>query len=147
MVEFNHLPRSNDKICDNDVFADRFRCQLTTFEIRILVSQSRFLHANMAYEIAAAKITARICRNSHCFSGFDRIVFIRLPTLNDKIYDNEAFADRFRYQLTMFEIRIFIGLSRVLHDHIAYEIVISKIITVNLHDVGNDLPCRTLVKS
>ena len=62
------------------------------------------------------------------------------------MYDDEDFADRFRFQFTMFEMRILIGLSRLFHDHIVYEIVISKITTVNLHDVGNDLSCRTVVK-
>ena len=49
------------------------------------------------------------------------------------MYDDEVFADRFCYQLTMFEMHILIGLSRRHHDHIAYEIVLSKIATANLH--------------
>ena len=36
----------------------------------------------------------------------------------------------------MFEIRVMIGLSRLLDDYIVREIVISKITTVNLQDVG-----------
>ena len=50
--------------------------------------------------------------------------------------DDNTFADRFRFQLTMFEGHITIGLSRLLDDHIVDVIVISKIITVNLQDVG-----------
>ena len=42
------------------------------------------------------------------------------------MYDDIAFADRFRYQLTMFEVFAFMGLSRRLDTHIAYEIVIYK---------------------
>ena len=41
------------------------------------------------------------------------------------MYDGQILAGRFRFQLTMFEISI--GLSRLLHAHIAYEIAISKI--------------------
>ena len=53
---------------DDDVFADRFRYQLTMLEIRLLVRLSRLLHAHIVYEIAAAEITAEICRISHCLS-------------------------------------------------------------------------------
>ena len=37
------------------------------------------------------------------------------------MYDDAGFADGFRYQLTMFEIRVLIGLSRLLYGHVAYE--------------------------
>ena len=43
------------------------------------------------------------------------------------MYDDVVFDDRFRYQLTMFEVCILIGLSRLLETHIAYEIAIYKI--------------------
>ena len=62
------------------------------------------------------------------------------------MHDDDVFAGRFRFQLTMFEVRILIGLSRLLHAHIAYEIVISKITSGNMHDVGNDIPCRIVEK-
>ena len=42
--------------------------------------------------------------------------------------DDAAFADRIRYQLTMFAIRVLIGLYRLIHTHIAYEIDNAKII-------------------
>ena len=44
------------------------------------------------------------------------------------MYDNAVFADRFRYQLTMFVIRILIWLSRLLRAHIAHELDTAKII-------------------
>ena len=44
------------------------------------------------------------------------------------MYDDAFFADRFRYQLTMFGIRVLIWLSRLLHAHIAYGIDTAKII-------------------
>ena len=47
------------------------------------------------------------------------------------MYDDMVFADRFRYQLTIFEMCILIELSRLLDTHIAYEIVIKNIITGN----------------
>ena len=43
------------------------------------------------------------------------------------MYDVAVFADRFRYQLTMFRIRVLIGISRLIHTHIAYEIDTAKI--------------------
>ena len=49
--------------------------------------------------------------------------------------DDNILADRFRYQLTMCDMPITIGLSRILGDHIVHIIVISKITTVNLQDV------------
>ena len=52
------------------------------------------------------------------------------------MYDDDIFADRFPYQLTMSEVTIRIASSRLLHDHIVHEIVISQITTVNLQDVG-----------
>ena len=55
-------------MCNDEVFVDRFRYQWTVFEIGVFVRLSRFLHAHIAYEIAAAKITAGICRISHCFA-------------------------------------------------------------------------------
>ena len=44
------------------------------------------------------------------------------------MYDAVVFADRFRYQLTVLGIPVLIGLSRLLHDHIAYEIDTAKIV-------------------
>ena len=42
------------------------------------------------------------------------------------MYDDAVYANRFRYQLTMFEMFIFIRLSRLLDTHVAYEIAIQK---------------------
>ena len=44
------------------------------------------------------------------------------------MYDDAVFANRFRYQLTMFAIRVLIWQSPVLHAHIAYVIDTDKII-------------------
>ena len=44
------------------------------------------------------------------------------------MYDDAVSADRFRYQLTIFGIRVLIGRSRLLRAHIAYEIDTDKII-------------------
>ena len=45
------------------------------------------------------------------------------------MYDAIVLADRFRYQLTVFGIPVLIGLSQLLHAHIAYELDTAKIIT------------------
>ena len=46
------------------------------------------------------------------------------------MYDDAVFACRFLCQLTMFGIRLFLGLTLNLHAHIAYEIDTAKIIAV-----------------
>ena len=57
------------------------------------------------------------------------------------MFDDAVFADRFRYQLTMYGFRVLIGLARLLHDDIAYEIDTAKInaeffrISYFLHDL------------
>ena len=62
------------------------------------------------------------------------------------MYDDMVFDDRFRYQLTMFEVCILIWLSRLLYTQLAYEIAIYKITTGNWLDAENDLSCMTVVK-
>ena len=57
------------------------------------------------------------------------------------MFEDAVFSDRFRYQFTMFGIRLLIALSRLLHAHIAYEIDTAKInaefsrISYLLHDL------------
>ena len=63
-------------------------------------------------------------RISCWFAWIDTLEFIRLPGPNDKIYDDVVFAERFRYQLTMYEAYILIWQLRLLDTHIAYEKVI-----------------------
>ena len=48
--------------------------------------------------------------------------WIQSPAVQmNKMYADVVFADRFRYPLTIFGYRVLIGLSRLLHAHIAYE--------------------------
>ena len=61
-----------------------------------------------------------ILPNFLLFAWFDTLEFNSLPCSNNKKYDDADFADRFRYQLAMFGIRILIWLSWLLHAHIAY---------------------------
>ena len=110
-VEFNRLPCLKDEIYDDQGFSGRLCCQLTMFEIRVLVRLSRVLRAHIPYEIAFAKITAEICRISHCLAWFDAVEFNRLPSPNDKMYDVEVFAGQLRNQLAMLEIRALIAFS------------------------------------
>ena len=102
---------------DDAVFADRFRYQLAIFTFRLLVGLTRLLHAHIAYDTA-------FCRIFYCFARFDTVEINRMPCQNNKTYDDMVFADRFRYELTMFKVCIFTGLSRLLDTHISYEIVI-----------------------
>ena len=71
----------------------------------------------------------RYCKNHRSnfsnfllFTRFETVEFNRLPCPNNKLYDDSVFADRFRYEWTMFWIPVLICLSRLLHAHIAYEI-------------------------
>ena len=61
-----------------------------------------------------------ILPNILLFAWFDTLKCNRLPYSNNKIYDDADFADRFRYQLATFGIRVLIWLSWLLHAHIAY---------------------------
>ena len=72
---------------------------------------------------------AEILQIFYCLAWFDTVEFnwMRVQKTN-KMYDNAVLADRFHCQLTMFRIRVLIGLSRLVHAHIAYEIDTAKII-------------------
>ena len=61
----------------------------------------------------------------------DSVEFNCLPSPNNKMYDDAVYAGQFRYQLTMFEVFILIGLSRLLDIHVEYEIAILKTTTGN----------------
>ena len=70
----------------------------------------------------------RYCQNHRCilpnfllFAWLHMVEFNRLPCQNDKMYDDVVFPYRFRYPLTIFGNRVLIGLSRLLHAHIANE--------------------------
>ena len=65
-----------------------------------------------------------ILPNFLLFEWFYTVVFNQLPCPNNKMYDAVVFADRFRYQSTMFQVCTWIMLSRLLDTHIAYELVI-----------------------
>ena len=84
-------------MCDDDVSNNSFRFQLIMFEIRELIKQFRLLHDYIVCGIAVAKITARICRISHCLHDLIRLNSIVLPNPNDRMYDDEVFVGRFRY--------------------------------------------------
>ena len=49
-----------------------------------------------------------ILPNFLLFAWFDTVAFNRLLCSNNKMYDDVVFHDRFRYQLTMFEVCILI---------------------------------------
>ena len=121
--EFIRLTCPNDKRYDYVVFAIQFRCQFPIFQFRALLWLSWYLHAYNTYERDTSKITAPFFRLSYCFAWFDTIEFNCLPCPNDIIYDDVDCADRFRYQLTMYDAYILIGLLRHLDTDIAYETI------------------------
>ena len=51
---------------DDAVLANRFHYQLTMFGIRVLIWQSRYFHAHIAYVIDTDKIIAAFFRISYC---------------------------------------------------------------------------------
>ena len=99
-LEFSRWQCSNNKMCDDAVFALRFHYQLTMFRIRVFIGLSQLLHANIAYVIDSSKIFAAFLMNFLLFGWFDTVEFNRLPCSNNKMYDDVVFDDRFRYQLT-----------------------------------------------
>ena len=83
----------------------------------------------------------QFCRFFYCLEWFDTVEFNRLLCPDNEMHDDVVFADRFRCQLTMFGIHVLIGLSRLLHAHIAYEIDTSNIIAAffQISDCLHDL--------
>ena len=64
------------------------------------------------------------------------------------MYDDNILADRFSYQLTMFEMPITIGLCRLLHDHILNEIVILQDMgTTPMQDCSETTVCTELAET
>ena len=79
-------------------------------------------------------IRNRYCQNNRSilpnfllFAWFHTVEFNRLPCWKNKIYNNIVLADRSRYPLTMFGNLALIGLSGLLHAHIAYETDTAKL--------------------
>ena len=70
----------------------------------------------------------QFCRFLYCLAWSDTVEFNWMPSPNSMMYDNAVFANRFHCHLTMFGIGVLIGLSWLLHAHIAYEIDTAKII-------------------
>ena len=109
---------------DDVIFADRFPYQLTMLGIRVVIGLSRLLRDHIGYEIDTEKNRLSILPKFLSFACFDTVELNRLQCSNIKMYDDPVFADRFRYRLTMFEVCILIGLSRLLKTHVAYETAI-----------------------
>ena len=54
-----------NEMYDDAVFANRFHYQMTMFAIRVLIWQTRFFHADIAYVIDTDKIIAAFFRISY----------------------------------------------------------------------------------
>ena len=103
---------------EDAVFDDRFRCQLVMFRIRLLTGLSGILHAHIAYEIDTAKLIAEFCQMSYCLHDLIRLNSF-VCYVQTSIYTTMFFfVGRFRYQLTMFEVGIFIWLFRHLYTQL-----------------------------
>ena len=81
-VEFNRLSYPNNKMCDDAVFADRFRYQLTMLGIWLLTWLSRLIHVYIAYEIDTDKIIAAFLRISYCLHDLIRSLLYGVSSTN-----------------------------------------------------------------
>ena len=90
--------------------------------IRKLLVLDGSLHYEQCVQYAA------IMQIFYCLPWFDIVEFNCLPCPNNEMYDDAGFADRCRYQLIMFEIRVLIGYLDFLVLKIAYEMDTAKII-------------------
>ena len=61
---------------DDAVLANRIHYQLPMFGIRVLIWQSRFFHAHIAYVIDTDKIIAAFFRISYCLIDLIRLISI-----------------------------------------------------------------------
>ena len=120
-AEFNRLSCPNNKMYDDAVFADRFRCQLTMLEIHEVIGLSRLVHANIAYDIVTTNIIAALCRISYSLHDFIRMSSIvcyvkraRCMMVWFSMIDSDI-------NWLMFEVCILIGLSLLLDTPIAYK--------------------------
>ena len=120
-AELNRLSCPNNKMYDDAVFADRFRYQLTMFEIREVIGLSRLVHTNITYEIVTTKIIAALCRISyslHDLLGMNSIVCHVKRARCMMVWFSMIDSD---INWLMFEVCILIGLSLLLRIPIAYK--------------------------
>ena len=140
-VEFNRLLCPDNEMYDDAVFADRFRYQLSMFEIRILIWLSRLLHAHIAYEIDTSNIIAAFCRISYCLHNL-----IRLNSIVCDVQTTRCTTMWFSMINSDINWLCLKCAYWFLDTHIACKIAIWKITTGNWHDAWNDLSCRTVAK-
>ena len=122
-VEFNRLPCSINKMYDDAV-------SQVDSAINWLCLEFEYWYGYLDFFMLILHID-RFCQNLRSilpnfllFEWFDTVEFNRHPCSNNKMYFDVVFDDLFRCQLTMFEVCILIGLSRLLDTHISYEIAI-----------------------
>ena len=123
-VDFNRLPCPNNEMYGDAVFAIRFLISIgclwnACIDVAIWTPSCSYCLWNRYSQNHRS-----ILPNFLLFARFDTLAFNRLPWSNNKVYDDAVFADRFRYNLTMFGMCILIRLSRLLSTHIAYDIAI-----------------------
>ena len=128
-VEFNRLPCPKNEMHDDAFFANPFHYQLTMFEIRVLIWQSRFFHAHIAYVINTDKIIAAFFRISYCLLDLIRLnsIVCHVQTTRYTMIQISLIDPAINW---LFGIRVLIWLSWLLHAHIAYISDGDKIIAV-----------------
>ena len=127
-VEFNRLLCPNEKMYNDVIFADRSRYPLTMSGNRVLIKLSRLLHDHIVYETDTAKIIAAFCRISYCLYDYIRLnsICYRVKTLRCTMMQFSLIDSVIHWLCSV--IGIWIVLSWLLHDQIAYEIDTAKII-------------------
>ena len=126
-VECNRLLYPNEKMYNDVIIADRFRCPLTMFGYRHMDRVNSTTSSSYCVWNRYCQNHRRILPYFLLFVWLYTVVFNRLPCPSDKIYDDVVFSDRILYSLTMFEM-ILIALCRLVFAHIAYETDTAKII-------------------
>ena len=125
IVEFNRLLCPNNRMYDDEIFADRFRYPLAKFGNGLFIGLSRLLNAHIAYEVDSAKIIAAFDRITYCL--YDLYGWIQSPAISKRQELRWcSFAVPFSYPLALFWYRVLIGFSRLLHARFAFEIDTAK---------------------
>ena len=108
---------------DDAAFDDLISLSIGYVWNSVLLGLARLLRSHIAYKIDTAKMIAAFYPISYFLHHLIRLNSIVCHVETTR-YTMVVFDYRFRYQLTMVEVCILIGLARLLDIDIAYEVAI-----------------------
>ena len=121
--EFNRLPCSNNKICDDADFADRFRYQLAMFGIRVFISYlDSFMLILHIYQMIPKSSQHSAELPIVCMIWYDWIQSSAMFKQQDVRWYGIQWSTLISIDY-VWSVYIH-GLSRLLDTHIAYEIAV-----------------------